>query len=100
MILYNITMNVDLRIEREFLRWMKDVHVPDVMNTGLPINNNVLKLLTEIDNGGATYTFQYWFQTMEDFLTYQSRYQPALQQQVADRYTNRYTSFRTLLEEV
>ncbi|CCH02556.1 hypothetical protein FAES_4557 [Fibrella aestuarina BUZ 2] len=100
MILYNITMNVDLRIEREFLRWMKDVHVPDVMNTGLPINNNVLKLLTEIDNGGATYTFQYWFQTMEDFLTYQSRYQSALQQQVADRYTNRYTSFRTLLEEV
>lgn len=100
MILYNITMNVDLRIEREFLRWMKDVHVPDVMNTDLPINNNVLKLLTEIDNGGATYTFQYWFQTMEDFLTYQSRYQSALQQQVADRYTNRYTSFRTLLEEV
>lgn len=100
MILYNITMNVDLRIEREFLRWMKDVHVPDVMATGLPVTSNVLKLLTEIDNGGTTYTFQYWFQTMEDFVTYQSLHQPLLQQQVADRYADRYASFRTLLEEV
>ena len=100
MILYNITINIDLRIEREFLRWMKDVHVPDVMATGLPATSNVLKLLTEIDNGGATYTFQYWFQTMEDFVTYQSLHQPQLQQQVADRYANKYASFRTLLEEV
>lgn len=100
MILYNITINVDLRIEREFLRWMKDVHMPDVMATGLPVTNNVLKLLTEVDNGGATYTFQYWFQTMEDFVTYQSLHQPLLQQQVADRYADRYASFRTLLEEV
>jgi hypothetical protein len=99
MILYNVTINIDLRIEREFLRWMKDHHVPDVMATGLPVSSNVLKLLTEVDNGGATYTFQYWFRAMEDFVAYQSLHQTALQQQVADRYANRYTAFRTLLEE-
>ncbi len=100
MILYNITINIDQQIEPQWLRWMKDEHVPAVMATGLPLQSNVLKLLTEVENGGATYTFQYWFQTMEDFVTYQSLYQPALQQQVADRYANHYVSFRTLLEEV
>lgn len=100
MILYNITMSVDPTIEREFLRWMKDEHMPAVMATGLPLENNVLKLLTEVDNGGVTYTFQYWFRAMEDFVTYQSLHQPTLQQQVADRYANKYVSFRTLLEEV
>ena len=99
MILYNITMSIDPAIEREFLRWMKDDHMPAIMATGLPVQNNVLKLLTEVDNGGITYTFQYWFQTMEDFVTYQSLHQPALQQDVADRYANKYVSFRTLLEE-
>lgn len=100
MILYNITMSVDPQIEREFLRWMKTEHMPAVMNTGLPAEKNVLRLLTEVDNAGVTYTFQYWFQTMEDFVTYQSLHQPTLQQQVADRYATQYVSFRTLLEEV
>ncbi len=100
MILYNITYNIDQQIEREWLRWMKDEHVPAVVATGLTMQNNALKLLTEIENGGVTYTFQYWFQTMEDFVTYQSLHQYALQQQVATRYANRYVSFRTLLEEV
>ncbi|MBO0939925.1 DUF4286 family protein [Fibrella sp. HMF5335] len=99
MILYNITMSLEPQIEREFLRWMKDEHMPAVMATDLPLENKVLKLLTEVDNGGVTYTFQYWFRTMEDFVTYQSLHQPALQQQVADRYANKYVSFRTLLEE-
>ncbi|MBO0933032.1 DUF4286 family protein [Fibrella aquatilis] len=99
MILYNITMSIEPAIEREFLRWMKDEHMPAVMATGLPIQKNVLKLLTEVDNGGITYTFQYWFRAMEDFVTYQSLHQAALQQDVADRYTGKYVSFRTLLEE-
>ena len=99
MILYNVTINIDQQIEHEWLRWMKAEHVPAVLATGLLLTSNVLKLLTEVENGGATYTFQYWFQTMEDFVTYQSLHQPALQQQVADRYANRYVSFRTLLEE-
>ena len=99
MILYNITYSVDQPIEREWLRWMKDEHVPAIAATGLTMQTNTLKLLTEIENGGATYTVQCWFQTMEDFVTYQSQHQPALQQQVADRYASRYVSFRTLLEE-
>lgn len=100
MILYNITYNIDQQIEREWLRWMKDEHVPAVVATGLTMQHNTLKLLTEIENSGTTYTFQYWFQTMEDFVTYQSLHQPALQQQVAARYANKYVSFRTLLEEI
>ena len=59
MILYNITMSIDPSVARELLRWMKDEHMPAVMATGLPAQKNVLKLLTEVDNGGVTYTFQY-----------------------------------------
>ena len=99
MILYNITMNIDPVVERDLLRWMKNEHIPAIMDTGLPVDSKILKLLTEVDNGGVTYTFQYWFRAMEDFVTYQSFHQPALQQQVADRYANKYVSFRTLLEE-
>jgi hypothetical protein len=100
MLLYNVTMSVEPTIEAEWLYWMRTQHVPDVMATGLPVDNKILKLLTEIDNGGITYTFQYFFKSIEDYETYQERYSPTLQNHVYKRYEGKYVSFRTLLEEI
>ncbi|WP_128548498.1 DUF4286 family protein [Larkinella soli] len=100
MILYNVTINIDKAVEQEWLGWMQEVHVPEVMATGLPVASKVLRLLTEVDNGGTTYTFQYSFRRMEDYVQYQDRFSTGLQQKVLERYPDRFVSFRSLLEEV
>lgn len=100
MILYNVTINIETAAEQDWLHWMKDEHMPEVMATGLPVSNKLMRLLTEVENGGATYTAQYFFTAMEDYLTYQKFYAPALQRKLNDRYANQFVSFRTLLEEV
>ena len=41
MILYNITVNIDHDIHQEWLVWMKDIHIPDVLSTGLFIENKI-----------------------------------------------------------
>lgn len=99
MILYNVTTNIDKAAEQDWLRWMKAEHIPDVLATGLPVEGKLLRLLTEVENGGATYTAQYFFNAMEDYLTYQKFYAPAMQRKVNERYANQYVSFRTLLED-
>ncbi|GAA4465910.1 DUF4286 family protein [Nibrella saemangeumensis] len=99
MILYNVTINIDKAVEEEWLRWMKEEHVPEVMATGIPVASKVLRLLTEVENGGSTYTFQYTFNTLKEYVIYHERYSPALQQKVLDRYPNKFVSFRSLLEE-
>ena len=100
MILYSVTVNIDRTIEQDWLQWMKTIHIPEIMATGLPLANKLLRLLTEIENEGTTYSCQYYFQTMEDYFTYQQLHSPELQQKHHDRYANKYVSFRTLLEEV
>ena len=100
MILYNVTININHELEKEWLHWMQTQHVPEVMATGLPVAHKTLRLLTELDNGGATYSFQYSFQNMDDYLAYQQLHSPALQEKVQVRYNGQYVSFRTLLEEV
>ncbi|RIV25395.1 DUF4286 family protein [Fibrisoma montanum] len=99
MILYNVTVNIDAALEQDWLRWMKAEHIPAVMATGLPVSSKVLRLLTELDNGGVTYTVQYFFNTLEDYEIYQNEFSPALQKEHHDRYRDRYVSFRTLLED-
>lgn len=100
MILHSVTVNIDKALELEWLQWMKNVHIPEIMATGLPMGNKVLRLLTEIDNEGTTFSCQYYFQTMEDYFTYDQLHAKAFQDKHHARFLNRYVSFRTLLEEV
>jgi len=100
MILYSVTVNIDPAVEQDWLEWMKQVHMPEVMATGLPESSKLLRLLTEIDNGGVTYSCQYYFPAMESYFAYQQLHSSELQQKHHDRYVNKYVAFRTLLEEV
>jgi hypothetical protein len=43
MILYNVTVSIDESVEKEWLQWMKEVHIPDVMNTGLFVSSKICR---------------------------------------------------------
>ena len=47
MILYNITVSIDYNVHQEWLIWMKEVHIPDVMSTGLFLKSMIAKIHAE-----------------------------------------------------
>ena len=100
MYLYNVTVNLEDDIHEDWLQWMKSKHIPDVMATGCFVANRMLKVLSEIENNGSTYSVQYYFNRMEEYVRYQDKYAPALQADFKDRYKDKYVVFRTLLEIV
>ena len=100
MILYSVTVNIEEGVHDEWLHWMKTEHIPDVLNTGLFVDNKILKLLTEVGNGGVTYSFQYYLRSIEDYETYQNEHAPRLQAEHARRYHDKFVAFRTLLEVI
>ncbi|MGL1888153.1 MAG: DUF4286 family protein [Reichenbachiella sp.] len=99
MVLYNVTMNIEGGIEKDWLKWMKEVHVKDVLNTGCFLENKIFKLLSEEEHG-TTYSFQYFAKSIEDIQTYQENYGAKLQMDVVTRYGDKVMSFRSLLESV
>lgn len=100
MLLYNVTININKEQEADWLQWMQTEHIPDVMSTGLPKSYKLLRLLTEIDNGGSTYTAQYFFNSLAEYEQYEDLFAPGLRRKLQDRYANQFVAFRTLLEEV
>lgn len=99
MIIYNITVNISYQAEKDWLHYMKSAYIPEILATELALECKLLRLLTEIENEGSTYTTQFRFRTMEDFLAYQTNHQPALQERHHELFNGQYVSFRTLLEE-
>ena len=97
MIIYNVTVKVDHAVATEWLAWMLEVHIPEVMNTGLFTENHVLKVLVE-DSEGLTYSIQYYCKNMADYEKYRDEFAPALQAETQKKYKEHFVAFRTLLE--
>jgi len=99
MIVYNVTVKVDLDVHDDWLKWMKGVHIPDVMKTGKFLKNGLYRLLID-EADGVTYSVQYQCNSIGELNLYQQEDAPRLQQEHNQRYANKYVAFRSLLEEV
>lgn len=99
MFIYNVTINVDSDIHDEWLSWMRTVHIPDVMRSGCFASSRMLKVL-HVDDEGHTYSVQYLFEKMDDIQRYQREFAPGLQAETKKKFGEKYTAFRTLLEEL
>ncbi len=99
MILYNVTIIIDDQVHDEWLQWMKEIHIPDVMATGLMIENKIARILAE-EEGGTSYSIQYLLRSMEDYETYQQQHAPRLQAEHQQRYEGKFGAFRTLLHVI
>ena len=99
MILYNVTINIDHDVHDEWLQWMKSKHIPDVLNTGLFIENRICRILAE-EEGGKSYSIQYLLKNMADYNTYQDEYASSLQLEHTQKFEGKFVAFRTILEVV
>jgi len=100
MIIYNVTINIDQSVHEEWLKWMKEVHIPDVMLTGIFSSTRMLKILGDEDSGGHTYAIQYSCESVGQFRKYEELYAPSLRASTDAKFKDKYVAFRTLLEEV
>lgn len=98
MYIYNVTVNVEEEVQQEWLRWMKETHIPDVMNTGLFQSSHLLEVMVE-EAQGVTYSVQYRVKDMETLRLYQEVYAPKLQREHQSKFSDKAVAFRTILRE-
>jgi hypothetical protein len=100
MIVYNVTVKIDLSVHDLWLRWMKEEHVPRVMETGCFVGHKMYRVLQEDETEGITYAFQYFANNISDYFDYKEKHAAALQKESLDLFPGKYTAFRTILKEV
>jgi hypothetical protein len=101
MIIYNVTVSVDEPIEKEWVQWMKDEHIPEVLATGLFLNHRILKLLNDSpDVTGITYAIQYDAESIGHLDEYLGSHATVLREKHMQKYGSRTVAFRTVLEVI
>ena len=100
MFIYNVTVSVSKTQEAEWVQWMKDIHIPNVLRTGMFIGHKFYKVLSHDDPSTASYCTMYSVLVIDNFVKYLNEMAPALRKEVDDKFGGQYAAFRTLLEEV
>src|SRR4030095_1212195 len=100
MIIYNVTVKIHRDREKEWLEWMKNKHVPDVMSTGQFLESRICKLLDQDETEDPAYVIQYHCENKQHFNTYLDKFASALREEFNSKYKNQFVLFRTLMETV
>lgn len=99
MIVYSVTINLQPDIEADWVQWMRQTHIPDVLNTGCFSEASLHKLLIpETEDDSVSYNVQYLLVDMQQLQRYQNEFATALQAEHTARYEGKFIAFRTILE--
>jgi len=100
MFIYNVTTNIEESAQDQWVRWMKEKHIPNVLSTGKFIDAKMSKVLVEEDLGGVTYSVQFTVESKALLERYYQEDAPRLRQEANTLFAGRFVSFRTELEVV
>lgn len=98
MILYNVTINIDSSVHDQWLKWMQEKHIKDVLATGKFSSARLVKVLVEEEMGGTTYSIQYTTDSKETLERYYTEDAPRLRQEGLQLFGDKMLAFRTELE--
>ena len=98
MFIYNVTAQLDKNIHKEWIQWMQQIHIPEVMQTGCFTGSRLLRLLETVESDRFTYTVQYTAPTKADYNRYIEMHAATLRQSTINKWGNKIIAFRSLME--
>jgi hypothetical protein len=100
MIIYNITYSVENSIHQEWLSWMKETHIQEIIETGLYVKYQFVKLLDMNEEESATYAVQFYAETKAKHLKFMIEHETAFRLKSSRQWGNEVMSFGTLMQIV
>ncbi len=100
MYIYNVTTKVAHGIHTDWFHWMKNEHIPAVMESGCFSHFLFVRLLETDEEDGLTYAVQYHAATKANYDLYIQQFAPALRKETIEKWGNQIIAFRSIMQVV
>ncbi|MCF6166927.1 DUF4286 family protein [Lutibacter sp.] len=100
MYIYNVTTNIDESIKNEWLKWMKEKHIPNMLATGKFSHAKMSQVMIQEEMGGVTFSVQYTTDSLETLQKYYKENASQLRNETIALFNNKIVSFRTELKVI
>ncbi|MDB5196626.1 MAG: hypothetical protein JWP88_997 [Flaviaesturariibacter sp.] len=99
-IIYNVTSKVAAVIDRAWVQWMLEEHIPGMLQTGCFTGHKLVRLLEVDDSEGPTYAVQYFAKDLVEYDRYLREHSEALRQESLNKWGHQVIAFRSVMEVV
>lgn len=100
MIIYNVTIKVHDSISESWFQWLKEEHIPEVVNTGCFTHAVILRLLEVDESEGPTYAVQYYAGSKALYNNYIQFHAAPMRQKSFDKWGDKFIAFRSVMQVV
>jgi hypothetical protein len=95
-----MTVKVDPAIEKAWLQWLQQEHLPDIMASQQFTHWKMFRLLEQDDTEGMTFVIQCFASSRENYDRYVQQHDPMLQRKAFNKWGERFIAFRTVMQVV
>jgi hypothetical protein len=100
MILYNVTIKVHNSIHNQWLQWLKEEHVKEVMETNCFASYKILRLLEVDEAEGPTYAIQYFAESKSLYNLYIDKFSKKMRDNSFAKWGDKFIAFRSVMQIV
>ena len=97
-VIYNVTVKVSKAIAEEWLVWLRDEHVPEVVNTGCFSSARIVQLMEVEEDEGPTYAIQYTAPDEQQYQRYISDFATSMREKSFEKWGNNFIAFRSVMK--
>ncbi|HKJ06778.1 MAG TPA: DUF4286 family protein [Flavobacteriaceae bacterium] len=100
MYIYNITVNIDESVKQEWLNWVTNTHIPNMLNSGKFSKAKLSQVLVNEEMGGVTYSIQFTATSLENLHLYYKEDADKFNDESARLFKDKFVMFGTELKVV
>lgn len=100
MIIYNTTYHVDDKIHAEYLSFVREVFIPQIVGTGILKEARLSRIVDDRNEPGASYSLQFRVENVETLTNWLNEHGEKLNDELFSQFGHGLAGFVTLLEEI
>ena len=97
MLLFNVTVIIEEASAPEWLQWMNESHIPELMATDCFVSHRVLRIV-DSPNEGLSYCIQFIAETDAKYHAFKNLHEENFTGKLYEKYPNKLVVFSTLME--
>ena len=100
MYIYNITVNIDESVQQQWLNWVTNTHIPNMLNSGKFTKAKLSQVLVNEEMGGVTYSIQFTATNIEALHLYYKEDADKFNKESTQRFKDKFVMFSTELKVI
>lgn len=100
MIIYNITCKVDWTVHAQWVPWIKEAYIPEMLYGGLFYHGQLVKLIDTDETDGPTYALQFYARSLENYRLFTADAGTAPLRRFHNKWTQSVVTFGTVMQLV